>query len=160
MTYLKAGLAGFVAIAVIAGAAQAQQPKPKPAAPPPPAQAEGPPPGADVLFPCRSAKEICYVGAVTNGKLAVLFTNDAKAEEIGGKPLAVSAGDGSSPLDLSANEGKVVMIVGSYESKTGLTTAEVVDVAGPLLGFALKANAGGGDDGPPAPPPPPAGKKR
>lgn len=157
---MKRVLASAVCVAAViamSGPAQAQ-PKPKPAAPPP-AQ-EGPPPGADVLFPCRSAKEICYVGAVSEGKLAVLFTNDPKAAEIGAKPLAVSAGDGSAPLDLSANEGKVVMMVGSYEAKTGLTKAEVVDVAGPLLGFALKANGGGGDDGPPAPPPPPAGKKR
>ncbi|MCE4225707.1 hypothetical protein HCU64_18295 [Methylobacterium sp. C25] len=141
----------------LAGSAFAQG---RPKAPPPPPPPQGAPPNPG-LFPCRSEKEICFVGAVKDGKLVLLFTNDPKGEEAIGKPVGATTGEGGAPLDLTANEGKVVMLTGSYDAKAGVAKAEVVDVASPLVAFAIKANAGGGgDDGPPGPPPPPAGKKR
>ncbi|MFE1600511.1 hypothetical protein [Methylobacterium sp. ID0610] len=132
----------------------AAQPRPK--APPPPPKEAAPPPDAGLLFPCRSEAETCYVGVAKDGKLTVLFTNDAKGQEISGKPLAVT-GEGAGAPDLAKNDGKVVMLVGSYDPKAGLTKAELVDVASPLLAFAIKASLGGGED---QPPPPPAPKRR
>ncbi|GLS45456.1 hypothetical protein [Methylobacterium brachythecii] len=152
---LPSAIAASLAV-TLAGGAFAQG-RPKAAPPPPPPQAAPPNTG---LFPCRSEKEICFVGGVKDGKLVLLFTNDPKGEDALGKPLGATTGDAGAPLDLSANEGKVVMLTGSYDPKAGVTKAEVVDVASPLVAFAIKANAGsGGDDGPPGPPPPP-GKKR
>ena len=139
----------------------AAQPAPKgPPKPPPPKEAPQPDPVAAMLFPCRTPEEICYVGVVKDGKVTVLFTNDRKADEIAGKPVAVS-GDG---LDLAKSENRTVMLVGSYDAKDGLTKAEVVDVASPLVAFALKTTTGGGEadeggDEPPAPPPPAPRKK-
>ncbi len=108
-----------------------------------------------MLFPCRTPEETCYVGVVKDGKVTVLFTNDRKADEIAGKPMAVS-GEG---LDLAKTENRTVMLVGSYDPKDGLTKAEVVDVASPLVAFALKSTIGGGEPDErrrraPAPPPP------
>ncbi|GJD48387.1 hypothetical protein OPKNFCMD_1105 [Methylobacterium crusticola] len=142
-------------LAALAGPALAQ---PRPKEPPRPSREAPPPPdaGAALLFPCRSATEVCYVGVVKDGKVAVLFTNDPKGEEISGKPLAV-AGDG---LDLARQEGRTVMLVGAYDPKAGLTRAEVVDVASPLVAFAIKAAVGNTDGGEEPAPPPPAPRRR
>ena len=146
-------------LALTASLPAAAQPAPKgpkaPPPPPPPKEALQPDPTAAMLFPCRTPEETCYVGVVKDGKVTVLFTNDRKADEIAGKPMAVS-GEG---LDLAKTENRTVMLVGSYDPKDGLTKAEVVDVASPLVAFALKSTIGGGEpdesaDEPPAPPPP------
>ncbi len=150
-------------LALTAALPAAAQPAPKgpkaPPPPPPPKEAPAPDPTAAMLFPCRTPEETCYVGVVKDGKVTVLFTNDRKADEIAGKPMAV-AGEG---LDLAKNENRTVMLVGSYDPKDGLTKAELVDVASPLVAFALKSTIGGGEpdeggDEPPAPPPPPRKK--
>lgn len=148
-----------LALAAVPAAAQ-PAPKGPPKPPPPPKEAPQPDPVAAMLFPCRTPEETCYVGVVKDGKVTVLFTNDRKADEIAGKPVAVS-GDG---LDLAKSENRTVMLVGSYDAKDGLTKAEVVDVASPLVAFALKTTIGGGEadeggDEPPAPPPPAPRKK-
>ena len=146
-------------LALTASLPAAAQPAPKgpkaPPPPPPPKEAPAPDPTAAMLFPCRTPEETCYVGVVKDGKVTVLFTNDRKADEIAGKPMAVS-GEG---LDLAKTENRTVMLVGSYDPKDGLTKAELVDVASPLVAFALKSTIGGGEpdesaDEPPAPPPP------
>ncbi len=152
----------LLALAAVPAAAQ-PAPKGPPKPPPPkdaPKEAPQPDPVAAMLFPCRTPEETCYVGVVKDGKVTVLFTNDRKADEIAGKPMAVS-GDG---LDLAKAENRTVMLVGSYDPKDGLTKAEVVDVASPLVAFALKTTIGGGEadeggDEPPAPPPPAPRKK-
>ena len=150
-------------LALTASLPAAAQPAPKgpkaPPPPPPPKEAPAPDPTAAMLFPCRTPEETCYVGVVKDGKVTVLFTNDRKADEIAGKPMAVS-GEG---LDLAKTENRTVMLVGSYDPKDGLTKAEVVDVASPLVAFALKSTIGGGEpdesaDEPPPPPPPPRKK--
>ncbi|WP_043747877.1 hypothetical protein [Methylobacterium nodulans] len=145
-----------VTILVALAAPAAAQPRPK--APPPPPKEAAPPPdaAAGLLFPCRSETEICYIGVAKDGKLTVLFTNDPKGETISGKPLAV-AGEGPNAPDLAKNDGKVVMLVGTYDPKAGLTKAELVDVAGPLLAFAIKGSLGGGGE---ERAPPPAPKRR
>jgi hypothetical protein len=145
--------------AAIPAAAQPAPKGPPPKAPPPPKDAPQTDPVAAMLFPCRTPEETCYVGVVKDGKVTVLFTNDRKADEIAGKPVAVT-GDG---LDLAKNENRTVMLVGTFDPKDGLTKAEVVDVASPLVAFALKTTIGGGEadeggDEPPAPPPPPRKK--
>ncbi|WP_407523139.1 hypothetical protein [Methylobacterium oryzisoli] len=143
------------ALAALAAPAAAQQ-RPAPKAPPPPKEAPPPDATAGALFPCRSDKEVCYVGVAREGKLVVLFTNDPKGEEISGKPVAVT--DGSA--DLAKSEGKVVMLVGSLDPKTGLARAEIVDVASPLVAFAIKSAVGGGGGDEPPPPPAPPPKRR
>lgn len=145
-------------LALTATIPAAAQPAPKgPKAPPPPKEAAPPDPTAAMLFPCRTPEEACYVGVVKDGKVTVLFTNDRKADEIAGKPMAVS-GDG---VDLAKAENRTVMLVGSYDPKDGLTKAEVVDVASPIVAFALKSTIGGGepDEGADEPPPPAPRKK-
>ncbi|MGY2050963.1 hypothetical protein [Methylobacterium sp. JK268] len=148
-----------VTILIALAAPAAAQPKPK-APPPAPKEAPPPPPPdatAGLLYPCRTETEICYIGVPKDGKLTVLFTNDPKGEEISGRPVAV-AGDGPNAPDLAKTAGKVVMVVGTYDPKAGLTKAEIVDVAPPLVAFAIKSSLGGGGDDQAPPPPPP--KKR
>ncbi|MFH6786215.1 MULTISPECIES: hypothetical protein [Methylobacterium] len=153
-------LALAAAVPTLGPAAAQPAPKGPKAPPPPPKEAPPPDPTAAMLFPCRTPEETCYVGVVKDGKVTVLFTNDRKADEIAGQPMAVS-GEG---LDLAKTENRTVMLVGSYDPKDGLTKAEVVDVASPLVAFALKSTIGGGEpdeggDEPPAPPPPAPRKK-
>ena len=132
--------------------ASAQQPQ-RPAGQKPPAQRQqaqppqppAPPPG---FFPCRSEGEICYVGVVSGpSQLAVLFTNDQQAEGIEAKPVELSSAEApGTPLDLAASVGRVVMVVGSFNKAGGITKAQVVDTASPLVSFVVKQM--GGDDGP------------
>ncbi|MGF3022752.1 hypothetical protein ACQVP2_07980 [Methylobacterium aquaticum] len=159
---LRPALALVLAALAAPAAAQPAPKGPPPKAAPPPKEAPAPQPDpvAAMLFPCRTPEETCYVGVVKDGKITVLFTNDRKADEIAGKPMAVS-GEG---IDLAKTENRTVMLVGSYDPKDGLTKAEVVDVASPLVAFALKSTIGGGEpdeggDEPPAPTPPAPRKK-
>lgn len=116
----------------------------------PPAQEAAPMPG---MFACRTETEVCYIGIVTGkGQVQVLYSNDPKAEGIEAKP--VNAG----PTDLTPHIGKVVMMVGAYSPQGGLGNVEVVDVAGPLLSFAIKSMLSGGGEEEEEPEPPPQKK--
>lgn len=128
----------LAALAALTVPALAQQ-QPRPSAPPPaaPAQAQAAPPAPQSLFPCRSATEVCHVGVVINNQVSVLFTNAEKADGIESKPVDVTSAAGSK-LDLSRHEGQVVMLTGEYDAKAGLTKAELVEAASPLLSFAIK----------------------
>jgi hypothetical protein len=114
-----------------------------------PPQPPAPPPG---FFPCRTADEVCYVGVVSGpSQIAVLFTNNPQAEGIEAKPVDLSSAEApGTPLDLAANLGRVVMVTGTYAQATGITKAQVVDTASPLLSFMMKQ--AGGDEGGQAPP--------
>jgi hypothetical protein len=98
--------------------ALAQQPQRPPGQRPPqrqqaqPPQPSAPPPG---FFPCRTAEEICYIGVVTGpSQMAVMFTNDQKAEGLEAKPIDLSSAEATgTPLDLAASLGRVVMVTGS-----------------------------------------------
>jgi hypothetical protein len=80
-----------------------------------------------------------------------MFTNDQKAEGLEAKPVDLSSADApGASLDLPANLGRVVMVTGAYAQATGITKAQVVDTASPLLSFMLKQ--AGGDEGAQAPP--------
>ena len=148
-------LIGLAALAALTVPSLAQQPRPPGQRPPqgrqqaqPPAP-PAPPPG---MFPCRSEGEVCFIGVVTGpSQIAVLFTNDQKAEGIEAKPVDLSSADApGTALDLAGSLGRVVMVTGSYAAATGITKAEVVDTASPLLSFMMKQSAGG-DEGPQAP---------
>jgi hypothetical protein len=120
--------------------------------PPAPAAQQPPSPAPTSVFLCRTAEEVCTLGIVTgNNQIAVIFTNAPGAEGVD-KPIDVSSGDGpGSPLDLSQNVGRVVLLKGTYDPKTGLTKAELVEVASPLVSTLIKAQiAGAGDEGPPS----------
>jgi hypothetical protein len=82
--------------------------------------------------------------------------------EIGDQPIDVLSGEApGTPLDLAPHLGRVVMLTGAYDPKLGLTKAELVEVASPLLSFALKSLLTGDDQagGAPAQPPSPAGRR-
>jgi len=115
-----------------------QRPPPQRQAAPPPAP-PAPPPG---FFPCRTAVETCYVGVVAGpSQIAILFTNNPQAEGIEAKPVELSSAEApGTALDLAASLGRVVMVTGSYAA-TGITKAEVVDTASPLLSFMMKQSA-------------------
>lgn len=102
---------------------------------------------ASTLFPCRTNTEICFVGvALPNNQVNVLYTNHDNAEAVSENPLAVSGANGAS-LDLSQQVGRVVMLTGTYDGKTGLTKAEIIDTGSPLVSFAVKALLAGDDSG-------------
>jgi hypothetical protein len=136
-------LMALAAFAALTSPAAAQQPRPQgqprvpaqaqPAAPQPPA----PPP----IFPCRTPEEVCFLGIVTgNNQIAVVFTNAPQAESIGDKPVDVVAGEApGTPVDLAPHLGRVVMLTGTFDAKAGLTKAEVVEVASPLVSLTVKA---------------------
>lgn len=144
------------------GAAPARPAAPSQSArpPAPPQQPPAPPPG---FFPCRTEAEICYIGVVSGpSQIAILFTNNQQADNVGG-PVELSSGEQpGQPLDLGQSVGRVVMLTGVFDPKTGMTRAEVVDTASPLLSFMLKAQFTGDEPAQPAPPKagkPPAGKR-
>ena len=87
------------------------------------------------INPCRSEGEVCYIGVVTGpSQVALLFTKNPQSES--SEPIDVSSGDQpGQALDLGGNAGRVVMLTGSLDPKAGLTKAQVVDTAGPLLSF-------------------------
>ena len=147
------------ALAALSSSALAQQgrPAPRPAAPAPaPAQEPPPPP----IFLCRTQAEVCTLGIPTGAnQIAVLFTNapNAQASE---RPIDVLTGEAGTPLDLAPHLGRVVMLTGTFDPK-GLTMAELVEVASPLLSTLIKAQLLGGDE--PSSPPAkqaPGAKKR
>jgi hypothetical protein len=166
----------IAALAIALPALAQQRPQARPPQPPAAQQAPEPPPG---MFPCRTENEICFIGVVTGAnQVAILFTNappavvepppqpaqgrrgaaprtaaPPPAEDIGEKPVDVLTGEApGAPLDLAPHLGRVVMLTGAFDPKTGLTKAELVEVAGPLLSFALKSTLTGGDDQPASPP--------
>jgi hypothetical protein len=127
----------------------AAQPQPGPGRPPPsarPPQAQpqppAPPPG---MFPCRTQTEICHIGIASGaGQMMLIFSSAPQGQAAEGKPIAVQG------VDLGPHVGKAVMLTGDL-GPNGITGAQVVEVAGPLLSFLLKQ--GVGDDAPPGPPP-------
>jgi hypothetical protein len=146
------------AVAAISFPAFAQQGRPQQQQRPPAQQQQAAPPPQEAapapgMFACRTEAEVCYIGIVTGkGQVQVLYSNDPKAEGIEEKPI--NAG----PTDLTPHLGKVVMIVGAYSAQGGLSNVEVVDVAGPLLSFAIKSMLSGSgeeEEEEPEPPPPP-----
>ena len=103
------------------------------------------------MFPCRTEQEICYIGVVVGNQVSVLYTNDPKADSIDSTPVAVQGASG--PIDVSQHAGRVVMLTGQYD-KSGITRGEIVDVASPLLSFAIKSQLSGGDEEEEEPEPP------
>lgn len=161
-------LAAALTAALSAGALaqQGRQPAPaRPAAPgagAPAAQA----PAGPAIFPCRTAEEVCFLGIVTApSQVSILFTNAPGADSIEATPVTVSAGDaGGAPIDMAQNVGRVVMLTGTYDPKAGVTKAQLVEVASPLVSALIKLQAGGEEEEP-APPAPaakgkPSGGKR
>jgi hypothetical protein len=133
-------LAVLIATTLPALAQQPRRPGPARAPQPQAQQAPTPPPG---FFPCRSEGEVCYIGVVTGpSQVALLFTNNPQSES--SEPIDVSSGDQpGQAVDLGGNVGRVVMLTGSLDPKAGLTKAQVVDTAGPLLSFSIKAQLTG-----------------
>jgi len=141
-----------VAMAALAFGTQAQAAPPKAAPAKQPAAPAAPPPPPPGFFPCRTEAEICYVAIVTGkNEILVQFTNAQQSEGIDQKPIGVFSDDaGSAALDLSQNLGRVLMLTGAYEAAKGLTKAQVVDVASPILSFTIKSQISGGEEQQPA----------
>lgn len=139
-----------------AQAQAAKQPARAPAAATAPQQPQ--PPAPPPIFPCRTAEEICFLGVVVGQQVAILFTNAPHGGALD-RPVDVTGLD-NAKLDLASNEGRVVMLTGTLDAKSGLTKAELLEVASPLVSLVVKAQlAGGQDDEPEAPAPasPPKG---
>ncbi|WP_333615339.1 hypothetical protein [Enterovirga sp.] len=134
-----------------AGAAEAQQRKGAPAKP----AAAAPEPVQ--IFPCRTAEEICHLGVVVGSQVAILYSNAPAAQGADPTPVDVTGPDGQK-IDLSKNAGRVVMLTGDFDPKTGIGKAEVVEVASPLASLAVKAQLAAGEE--PAAPPAKGGKRR
>ncbi|HEX8663151.1 MAG TPA: hypothetical protein VF744_03880 [Beijerinckiaceae bacterium] len=148
-------LIGLAALAALTVPSLAQQPRPPGQRPPaqrPQAQPPTPPAPPPGMFPCRSEGEVCFIGVVTGpSQIAVLFTNAPQAESIEAKPVDLSSAEApGTALDLAGSLGRVVMVTGTYAAASGITKAQVVDTASPLLSFMMKQSAGG-DEGQPAP---------
>ena len=136
---MRLPVAAALAIAVPFTGALAQ-PARAPAAKPQPAQPQpsAPPP----IFPCRTEAETCFLGIVVGSQVAVIFTNAPSPEGLDGKPLDVLGPDGAK-MDLAQNAGRVVMLAGSLDPKTGIK-GELVEVASPLVSLSIKAQLGAG----------------
>lgn len=120
------------------------------AVPPPSAPPSAPPP------PSAPA------GRSGQGGRAAPAPAAAPEPEIDDQPIDVLSGEApGTPLDLGPHLGRVVMLTGAYDPKLGLTKAELVEVASPLLSFALKSLLTGDDQagGAPAQAPRPAGRR-
>jgi len=139
----------LAALLALAASAEAQQGRP-PGGQKPPAQAQKAPPQQPPaplpVFLCRTAEEVCFLGIVTgSNQILVVFTNAPQAEDIDAKPVAVLSGDSpgaagsATPLDLAPHLGRVVMLTGTYDAQAGITRAELVEVASPLVSMILKA---------------------
>lgn len=127
------------------GPAEAQQRKPAPAKP-----AAAPEPAPVQIFPCRTAEEVCYLGVVVGSQVAILYTNAPNAQGIEPTPVDVAGPDGQK-IDMAKNAGRVVMLTGEFDPKSGLGKADVVEVASPLASLAIKAQLAAGAEEPPAP---------
>jgi hypothetical protein len=135
------------ALLALASSAAAQQGRAQ--AQKPPAQAQQKPPQQPAPLPvflCRTAEEVCFLGIVTSkNEIVVVFTNAQQAEGIDVKPIAVLTGDSpgaagsATPMDLAPHLGRVVMLTGTYDPQAGLTKAELVEVASPLVSLTIKA---------------------
>jgi hypothetical protein len=150
------------ALLALASSAEAQQARPQ--AQKPPAQTQQKPPSQQPaplpVFLCRTAEEVCFLGIVTGkNEVAVVFTNAPQADGIEAKPIAVLTGDSpgaagsATPMDLTSHLGRVVMLTGTYDPQAGLTKAELVEVASPLVSLTIKAQLSVDE-----PEPQPAGK--
>jgi hypothetical protein len=134
------------AVAALSLPALAQQQRPQqqrpPAPPPQQAQPQQQPQPAPGMFACRTENEICYIAIVLGpSQISVLYTNDPGAEGVEQKPIAVQAPPGAE-INLGQHTGRVVMLVGRY-SPQAITGVQLVDVAGPLLSFAIKSMLAG-----------------
>lgn len=123
---------------------QPRQPGPPPrqqAAPPPPPQAQQQAAPAPGMFPCRTENEVCHVVAVGSGSQGtLLFSNAPAAEGKEGEPVTVQG------VDLAPHTGKVVMLSGTFAG-AAINSAQIIDVATPLVSFAIKLQlSGGGSD--------------
>jgi hypothetical protein len=145
------------ALLALASSAEAQQSRTQ--AQKPPAQTQQKPspqqPAPLPVFLCRTAEEVCFLGIVTGkNEVAVVFTNAQQAEGIDAKPVAVLTGDSpgaagsATPMDLAPHLGRVVMLTGTYDPQAGLTKAELVEVASPLVSLTIKAQLSAEDPGP------------
>lgn len=139
-------LIAVVALAGLVSSAQAQQARPQGGGQKPPAQAQQPAPPPLPVFPCRTAEDVCFLGVVTSDKeVLVVFTNAPQADGIDAKPIAVLTGDSpgaagsATPMELAPHLGRVVMLTGTYDAQAGLTKAELVEVASPLVSATIKA---------------------
>jgi hypothetical protein len=108
-------------------------------------------PAPPQIFPCRTEGETCFLGVVIGSQVGVIYTNAQNGEGLDSKPVDVTGNDGNK-VDLAQNAGRVVMVAGSYDPKTGIK-GEVVEVASPLVSLSIKAQLGSG-----APEPAPAAK--
>ncbi|HEX2215428.1 MAG TPA: hypothetical protein VHG27_01840 [Xanthobacteraceae bacterium] len=137
----------FPALAQPSRPQQPPQQRPAPQQPQAQPQQQDPAPVAG-MFACRTENEICYVAIPLGAnEVSVLYTNDPNAENIEAQPTRVQG------ADLSQHSGKVVMLIGRYSAQ-GLTEVQVVDVAGPLLSFAIKSMLSAGEEEEPEPEPP------
>jgi hypothetical protein len=147
----------IAAMAALVSSAAAQQGRPPAPQAKPPAQPAAP--ALPPIFPCRTAEEVCFLGVVTGkNEVVVVFTNAEKADGIDAKPIAVAAAAApgavaAMPLDLAPHLGRIVMLTGTYDPQAGLTKAELVEVASPLVSLVVKAQLGAEEE-----PSPPAGK--
>ncbi len=149
------------ALLALVTSAEAQQGRP-PGGQKPPAQAQKAPPQQPPaplpVFLCRTAEEVCFLGIVTGkSQIAVLFTNAEQAEGIEAKPIEVLTGDSpgaagsATRMDLAPHLGRVVMLTGTYDRQAGLTKAELVEVASPLVSLTIKAQLSLDEPSPPEP---------
>lgn len=147
------------ALLALASSAEAQQGRAQAQKPPAQTQQKPPaqPPPALPVFLCRTAEEVCFLGIVTGkNEVAVVFTNAQQAEGIDAKPVAVLTGDSpgaagsATPMDLAPHLGRVVMLTGTYDPQAGLTKAELVEVASPLVSLTIKAQLSAEEPEPPA----------
>jgi len=149
------------ALLALASSAEAQQGRVQAQKPPAQTQQKPPPqPPPLPVFLCRTAEEVCFLGIVTGkNEVAVVFTNAPQAEGIEAKPVAVLTGDSpgaagsATSMDLAPHLGRVVMLTGTYDPQAGLTKAELVEVASPLVSLTIKAQLSMDE-----PEPQPAGK--
>jgi len=118
------------------------QPQPQPQQQAQPAQPEVLP----GMFACRTENETCFIAIVTGAsQVSVLYTNDPQAEGVEEKPVSVQ-GSGGAAIDIGQHTGRVVMLTGQFKGSS-LVNAAVVDVASPLLSFAIKSMLAGGGEG-------------
>jgi len=124
--------------------AQQQQQQQRPAQPAPQQQAQPQEPAvAPGMFACRTEAELCFIAIVTGpNQVSVLYTNDPSADGIEQQPVSAQLSP-TAQGSLAQHTGRVVMLTGRYSQQTGLTGVEVVDVAGPLLSFAIKSMLSG-----------------
>jgi hypothetical protein len=148
---MRLPLLAALALAVPFTGALAQQSRP-PAGKPQgakPEAAQPQPPAPPPIFACRTQAETCFLGIVIGSQVAVVYTNAEKAEGLEAKPVDVLGPD-DAKIDLAQHAGRVVMLAGSYDPKTGIK-GEVVEVASPLVSLSIKAQLGGGAPEAPAP---------